>query len=93
MLGRPLDAVLEITAPIEEVVRRLLLRAAEQGRSDDTEEVDSASARGLRRADGPAGRWRIGTGACSREVDGIGSVDEVTARLLGRARPGCRSAP
>src|SRR5690625_4735842 len=37
--GQSLDAVVEITASTDEVVGRLLGRAAEQGRSDDTEDV------------------------------------------------------
>src|SRR5690625_3900804 len=37
--GRELDAVVELTASTDEVVSRLLGRAAEQGRSDDTEDV------------------------------------------------------
>ena len=40
MLGStPLDKVIELTADTDEVVRRLLNRAQEQGRADDTEEV------------------------------------------------------
>ena len=38
-LGTHLDKVVEITANIDEVVARLLNRAQEQGRADDTEDV------------------------------------------------------
>ncbi|MDQ1531485.1 MAG: adenylate kinase [Microbacteriaceae bacterium] len=38
-LGSGLDAVVQLVIEPEEVVRRLLKRAADQGRSDDTEEV------------------------------------------------------
>ena len=79
--GDAIDTVLEITAPTDEVVRRLLLRAAEQGRSDDTEERDPPPAGGLRRADGAAGRG-LPRARPASQVDGIGSVPEVTARLL-----------
>ena len=38
-LGSGLDAVVQLVVEPEEVVRRLLKRAADQGRSDDTEDV------------------------------------------------------
>ncbi len=76
-----LDVVVQLTADTEELVARLTLRAAEQGRSDDTEEiirrrlvvyneqtaplVDVYSERGLLVA-----------------VDGLGSIDEVTERVV-----------
>lgn len=37
--GHALDAVIELTVDTDEVVQRLLARAQEQGRADDTEEV------------------------------------------------------
>ncbi|MET0740433.1 MAG: adenylate kinase [Candidatus Nanopelagicales bacterium] len=37
--GRRLDAVVELVAPADEVVPRLLLRAETEGRADDTEDV------------------------------------------------------
>ena len=37
--GNKLDVVVQLTADTDEVVRRLLNRAIEQGRADDTEEV------------------------------------------------------
>ena len=79
--GTALDAVVQIVADSDEVVARLLKRAAEQGRADDTAEVirhrlaiyedqtapliDIYGARGL-----------VVT------VDGLGAVDEVTDRIL-----------
>jgi adenylate kinase len=79
--GDAVDAVLEITAPAEAVVSRLLLRAADQGRSDDTEAV-------IRRRLGIFEEQTAPLAAAYRErgllaqVDGIGSIQEVTARLL-----------
>jgi len=37
--GQPLEAVLALDVPDDELVARMLLRAREQGRSDDTEDV------------------------------------------------------
>ena len=79
--GKALDVVVQIVADTDEVVARLLKRAQEQGRADDTEEVirhrmavyaeqtapliDVYEARGL-----------VVT------VDGLGQVAEVTERIL-----------
>jgi adenylate kinase len=79
--GEAVDAVLEIVAPTEEVVRRLLLRAAEQGRSDDTEAVIRRRLEVFSEQTAPLAAAYRERGLLS-EVDGIGSVAEVTARLL-----------
>lgn len=79
--GEAVDAVLEIVAPTEEVVRRLLLRAAEQGRSDDTEAVIRRRLEIFSEQTAPLAAAYRERGLLS-EVDGIGSVAEVTARLL-----------
>jgi len=79
--GTQLDAVVLLTADTDEVVRRLLNRAIEQGRADDTEDVirrrlevyeeqtapliDSYQARNL-----------------VLTIDGLGEVNEVTERIL-----------
>jgi adenylate kinase len=79
--GTPLDRVVELTVDFDEVATRLLQRAQEQGRTDDTEDV-------VRRrlevyADETAPLSRIyGERGLLVQVDGLGDVDEVTARLL-----------
>ncbi len=76
-----LNAVVLITADTDEVVRRLLGRAAEQGRADDTEDVIR------RRLEVYAEQTAPLIDVYSKrnlviEVDGLGAVDEVTARIL-----------
>jgi adenylate kinase len=76
-----LDAVVLITADTDEVVRRLLGRAAEQGRADDTEDVIR------RRLEVYAEQTAPLIDVYSKrnlviEVDGLGAVEEVTARIL-----------
>ena len=44
--------MIELVVPREESIARLSLRAAEQGRTDDTEEVIAEPARDLRARDG-----------------------------------------
>ena len=80
--GHHLDVVVELTVvDVDEVVSRLVKRAQEQGRTDDTEDVlrrrlevyadqtapliETYSDRGLR-----------------AKVDGMGTVDQVSERLL-----------
>ena len=79
--GLALDVVVEITADAEAVVARLLKRAGEQGRADDTE---------------PVIRRRLGVYAESTapladlyaerdllvQVDGMGEIDVVTGRIM-----------
>lgn len=80
-LGTQLDRVVEITADTEELVQRLLNRAKEQGRADDTEEVIR------RRMDVYAEQTAPLVKVYSEEgllvkVDGMGPMDEVTSRVL-----------
>ncbi|MFM7030379.1 MAG: adenylate kinase [Micrococcales bacterium] len=80
-LNTALDAVVLLTADTDEVVRRLLNRAIEQGRADDTEEVIRRRLEVYEEQTAPlidvyAKRNLVVT------VDGLGAVDEVTARIL-----------
>lgn len=89
--GEQIDAVIRLVADTEEVVRRLLARAEEQGRSDDTEVVIRRRLEVYDRETAPliaifGGRDLV------IEVDGIGPVDEVTDRILaGLAERGIRA--
>lgn len=79
--GVSLDHVVEITADTDEVVKRLTLRAAEQGRSDDTEEVFRHRFEVYAQQTAPLAQIYADRGMLV-QVDGMGDVDEVTARLL-----------
>ena len=76
--GLALDVVLEITADAEVVVERLLKRATEQNRADDTIrrrlEVYAEQTE-------PLASLYEARGLLVR-VDGIGDVDEVTERMM-----------
>ena len=79
--GESLDAVVLLRADTDEIVRRLLNRAIEQGRTDDTEEVIR------HRLDVYADQTAPLIEVFSNrqlvvEVDGLGAVQEVTARIL-----------
>lgn len=79
--GTQLDVVVLITADTDEVVARLLKRAAEQGRADDTADVirhrlDVYAEQTAPLTDVYSARGLVVT------VDGLGAVAEVTDRIL-----------
>ena len=78
--GVALDAVLELTVDTDEVVARLLQRAQEQGRIDDTEDVIRERMRLYAEETAPLARIYRERGLLC-QVDGMGTVDEVTARI------------
>lgn len=80
-LGVRLDRVVEITADTDEVVARLLKRAAIEGRADDTEEVIRRRLEVYAEQTEPLVHVYADRDILVR-VDGMGGVDEVTDRLL-----------
>lgn len=80
-LGKNLDRVVELTVDREEVVQRLVRRAQDQGRSDDTEEVIQRRMDVYQEQTTPLLEVYSGRGLL-KSVDGMGAVDEVTARIL-----------
>ena len=79
--GIALDKVIEITADTDEVVARLLNRAKEQGRADDTEEVIRRRMVVYAEQTEPLTSLYDEQGVLVR-VDGMGSVDEVSGRIM-----------
>ncbi|GAB14577.1 adenylate kinase [Arthrobacter globiformis NBRC 12137] len=89
--GTSLDAVVEITAHDDEIVRRLLLRSDAEGRSDDTEDVIRHRLELYRQETEPVIE-RYGRRALLVSVDGTADIDAVTVSALQgieavRARP------
>lgn len=84
-LDQKIDAVLLLTADNEELVQRLLGRAADQGRSDDTEEVIRHRLHVYAEETEPIVDLYEARGIVTR-VDGLGTIDEVTERLLSAVR-------
>ena len=79
--GAKLGAVIRLVADEEEVVRRLHLRAIELGRSDDTEEVIRHRQEVYARETAPLVAM-FAQRDLLVDVDGLGTVDEVTERIL-----------
>jgi len=78
--GHQLEAVLELTVDEEAVVQRLLKRAEDQGRDDDTEDVIRERQAIYRRETAPLTDVYSERGLLVK-VDGMGSVDEVFTRI------------
>jgi adenylate kinase len=79
--GLVIDRAVELTVVVDEVVTRLLKRAQEQGRADDTEDVIRRRLEVYAEQTAPLTAVYESRGILVR-VDGMGAVDEVTARLL-----------
>jgi adenylate kinase len=80
--GTRLDAVLELTVDVEEVVRRLLKRAEIAGRADDTEDVIRHRLKVYDEETAPLAALYRGRGLL-HQVDGMGEMDQVAERLQG----------
>ena len=76
-----LDAVIQLTADTDEVVRRLAKRAIEQGRSDDTEDVIRNRMAIYEDQTAPLISLYAVRGLLIM-VDGLGEIDEVTSRIV-----------
>ena len=85
--GLGLDVVLQLTADDEELVKRLLGRAKETGRSDDNEGVIRHRLE-LYHTQTEAVVTRYEERGILTRVDGIGAIDEVTERVLSAIKNG-----
>ncbi len=79
--GNKLDVVVQLTADTDEVVRRLLNRAIEQGRADDTEDVIRRRLEVYEEQTAPLTETYAARGLVVM-IDGLGEVAEVTGRIL-----------
>ena len=78
---KKLDAVVQLTADGDELLRRLSGRALEQGRSDDTPEVIKRRLSVYEEQTAPLIDVYVSRGAVSM-IDGLGDVSEVTGRII-----------
>jgi adenylate kinase len=79
--GETLDAVIALVVPREESLERLSKRASEQGRADDTEEA-IAQRLAIYESETAPILGVYGTRGIVDEIDGVGSLDEVTERIF-----------
>lgn len=81
-LDQPVDEALQIDVDEDLVVKRIAKRAAEEGRSDDTEEVVRNRMKVYAEQTAPVIDYYARKGVLSR-VLGEGSIEEVFQRILG----------
>jgi adenylate kinase len=79
--GHRLDAAVALTVDEDEIVQRLLQRAESEGRADDTEDVIRRRQEVYAEQTAPLIDVYRNRGILV-EVDGLGEVDEVTARIF-----------
>lgn len=79
--GEALDAVIELDVPREESLKRIALRAQEQGRSDDTEAAIAHRLDIYERETAPILAVYRTRGVVDT-IDGVGSLDEITERIV-----------
>jgi adenylate kinase len=76
-----LDAVIELNVPREESLKRIALRAQEQGRSDDTEAAIAHRLDIYERETAPILAVYRSSGIVDT-IDGVGTLDEITERIV-----------
>ncbi|MBS1672908.1 MAG: adenylate kinase [Actinobacteria bacterium] len=79
--GTALDAVILLDVPRDEVFARLKIRAAEQGRADDTDEGITHRLDIYERETTPILEAFGARGLVDR-IDGVGGLDEITERIF-----------
>lgn len=84
--GGPIDVVVLLQAPTDEIVARLLLRAADQGRADDTPEVIQRRIEVYAEETAPLAE-AYGDRGLLRRVDGLGALDAVELRIAQALEP------
>ena len=89
--GHRLDAVVALSVNEDQLIRRLAHRAAEQGRSDDTEDVIRHRQRLYKEETSPLLCVYEKRGLL-RTIDGSGEVGDVTQRLLATLADGLKKS-
>ena len=89
--GSPLDAVVNLSVPEATLLERLIGRASQEGRSDDRPETIRERLRVYGEKNDPLVAFYERAGLLTR-VDGLGAVDDVTARIDGVLRGAERAA-
>lgn len=80
-MGQQIDQVLLLVADSDELVERLLARAAKEGRSDDNEEVIRHRLKVYQEETAPLIALYKERKLVA-EINGLGDIDEVTSRIM-----------
>jgi adenylate kinase len=79
--GRDVGLILSLSVPVDDLVERLLGRAHEQGRTDDTAEVIRERMHEYEKKTAPVLDHYRASGARVATIDGVGSVEDVRRRV------------
>jgi adenylate kinase len=79
--GRHIDILLSLDVPEEVLVDRILQRAAEEGRADDTPEAVHTRMAEYEEKTSPVLAYYEASGANVQHIDGVGSVEDVHERV------------
>jgi len=80
-IGQPLDAVLKLNVPDADIVARCEIRYRAEGRADDNPETVRKRLQVYAQQTAPVADYYAQRGLLS-EIDGVGAIDTVSARLL-----------
>jgi adenylate kinase len=81
VLDTPLNGLVQLDVPHEELMKRMLLRAEQEGRADDTEEGINRRLQIYWEETAPLADYYRETDRNVYTVDGFGEIDEVFARV------------
>lgn len=80
--GSSITAMLSLTVPEHELIKRLLLRGKDSGRSDDQDEnIISNRITEYNKKTAPVAGYYNNQGKL-REINGVGSIEEITSSLM-----------
>lgn len=85
--GSRVDTVVSLQVPDAELWQRMLRRAGLEGRRDDTPEAFERRLQIYRQNTAPVLDHYRASGARIAGIDGVGAVDQVTARITAALRP------
>jgi adenylate kinase len=91
--GQDVSLILSLAVPVDDLVERLLGRAREQGRADDTGDVIRERMLEYERKTAPVLDHYRGSGARVAAIDGVGSVEEVRRRVRAEVVGALSNAP
>ena len=80
-IGQPLDAVLKLNVPDADIVARCEIRFKAEGRADDNPETVRKRLQVYAQQTAPVAGYYLNRGLLS-EIDGVGAIGVISARLL-----------
>lgn len=80
-IGQPLDAVLKLNVPDMDIIKRTEIRFKAEGRADDNPDTVRKRLQVYAAQTAPVADYYVQRGLLT-EIDGVGAIDEIAARLI-----------